>query len=60
VRIEGRPTLEIVAFRLFPIPLGSVVLVAASVLRKRHSRRERGPDAGRSVDAEAGAARRTS
>lgn len=44
VRIEGQPTLELVAFWFFPIVLGSAVLVAASVLRGRTGWREREPD----------------
>lgn len=44
VRIEGRSELELVAFWLFPIVLGSVALVAASVLRGRAGWREHHPD----------------
>lgn len=44
VRIEGQYVMELVAFWLFPIVLGSIVLVAASVLGGRAGWGERDPD----------------
>ena len=44
VRIEGQPVLELVVFWLFPIVLGTIVLVVASVVRGRAGWRERDPD----------------
>lgn len=44
LRIAAQPTLELVAFWFFPIVLGSVVLVAVSIVRGRAGWRERDPD----------------
>lgn len=44
VQIEGQPMLELVAFWLFPIVFGCIVLVAASVRRGHTSWREPDPD----------------
>ena len=44
LRIEDRPTLELVVFWFFPIVLGSVALIAASVVRGRAGWRESEPD----------------
>jgi membrane protease YdiL (CAAX protease family) len=45
MRIAEQPTFELVAFWLFPIVLGSVALILASVVRGRAGWRERDPDA---------------
>ncbi len=44
VRIEGQPALELVVFWLFPIVLGTIVLVIVSVVRGRTGWRTRDPD----------------
>jgi uncharacterized protein len=44
LRIAEQPTLELIVFWFFPIVLGSVVLVAASLVRGRAGWRERDPD----------------
>ncbi len=44
LRITERPTLELVVFWLFPIVLGSIVLVAGSMVRGSAGWRERDPD----------------